>query len=674
MYSDIFDKLDILVNKSKSITESLSKDDRRDDFKTREQGEKAAIEQIVSRLFSGGGGTPPPPPPPPGGGGGEVDDDPFKKPTKKGKKGGGSGEGPYKSHKFDDFDDGLDGLGDEDDEDTDDTEKPEPEEKDFEFDDFDYEDKDPSSGKGGDDGDDKGSGGSSSGGESADGDEDGDDEFGDEELDEDDYDFGDGEDGEGEDGEDGEGTDEGDTKGKGGSKGKSGKSGDDEGDGEDGESGDGEDGKGGSKGSTRDKDSDSKGGKPTERSKTPDGDKDDGGINSSGDIDYDDTVDYDTKEDDSLEGSMKDALERTKEGASKSEKDLLDGMKDTLEKEGDIAENADKLKSEIEKAKDESKVGKGELPGETLDEIPSDEEFEKEMKKAGFSDKDIRDMKKSKNTDPSSKIDEDKITKEAIKEMDKKVKDKDLDSSSSLSTTIMRSVLDHKVSNMEWKEMVKLFLGQISKTIGTYGKTKGTAWGHKNHLWRDAIMPKTIETSGSAGVIYCFIDFSGSVNETLVKIFLRKVLSMCEKLVFDVVKVYGFGNVLSKPYDLKKSEIGKTESEIEKSINKMWNYIDRQYLGGNYENFEEVAIEIARIKRKEKKAPILIFGDGKWALSYPNKYPPKYLKEYCESYLKDILVLVYYHYENKTIRNEMGYLRHIVGLEHIVTTKIDELK
>ena len=665
----IFDKLDKLVNKSKSLTESMGRprrDDREEDFKTREQGEQAAIQQIASRILDDG----PTPPPPPGGGGPtppEEDDDPFRK---HGKKGGGGESGgddkTFRSHKFDDFDDGLDELDDvkSGDDDTDGGDTDDLKDDDFEFDDFDYEDKDTSSSSGddsgddGEDGEDGGETGSSFGGDP----DDEDDDIGDE----DDYDFGDDEDGD---------TDE-----DGGTSGKSKSGGSESGEDDEGEEGEsGEDGgeEGGTPSDKKGKGkSDRKGRKEDSHDKESGGKKEDTGAGGTGDIDYDDTLDYDTDDDDSLESGVKDALERAKEEATDSEKKTLDDIKDSFEDEDgkSSAEKGDKLKSDIDKATDESKSsGKGELAGESLDAVPTDKEFEEEMKKAGFSDKDIENMKKSKNKDTSDKIDEDKVAREAVAEMDKKVKNGD-GVSSSLSQSIMRAVLDHKVTNMEWKEMVRIFLDQKSKNIGTLGKTTSTGWGHKNHLWREVMMPKTVETSGSAGVIYCFIDFSGSVSEPLVKIFLRKVLSMCDKLVFDVVKVYGFGERLSQPYELKKKDIGTSEHETEKSINKMWSFIREQNLGGRIENFEAVSIEIDKIKRKESKAPIMIFGDGLWALSYPNPKPPKYLQINCPRCLKDILVLVYYYDDPDYIRCELGYLKHVVGIEHIVTTQVDELK
>lgn len=666
----IFYKLDKLMGKPVNESSPTRRDDRDEDFKTKEQGEQAAIQQIASRILKdedddGSKGMSKPPHRTP-----EIDDDPFKK-----SKGGGKSEGgedtTFRSHKFDGFDDDFEDDSKDEDFDDDLDDLPSDEElDDFEFDDFDYEvkDDDPSSedgdesGADGESGKSSGRSGSSSGDTS---DEDGD--FEDEDFgDEDDYDFGDGyddEDGD-ESGADGSST---------GSKGKS-SSGDsftddgfDEGEPGDGMSGESKRGKSdeGGKGGSR---------KSSGGDMTSGGSREDSGASGSGEINYDDTLDYDSEDDDNLEGDIKDALDRTKADADGMEKKMLDDIKKSFEDKTDgksSTEKGDKLSEDIKKATDESKKS-GELPGESLSDIPSDKEFEEEMKKGGFSDKDIDDMKKSKNSDPSDKIDEDKIHQEAIKEMEKKVKDGDISSSSSLSKTIMRSVLDHKITNMEWKEMVKIFLDNKSKNIGTLGKTTGTSWGHKNHLWRGAIMPKTIETSGSAGVIYVFIDFSGSVSEPLVKVLIRKVLSMCEKLVFDTVKVYGFGQRLSKPYDLKKSDIGRNEDEIEKSINKMWDFIREQNLGGAIENFEAVSLEIAKIKRLEKKAPVLIFGDGLWALSYDNPKPPIFLKTNCSRHLKDLLVLVYYYGDIIYLRSELGYLKHMVGIENIVTTEVDE--
>ena len=405
----------------------------------------------------------------------------------------------------------------------------------------------------------------------------------------------------------------------------------------------------------------------------------------SDDIDYDDTLDYDSKDYDSLESEIDDALERMKEGASsKAERKKLDEMSDIFGDEDDSKspmEKAEELENDIKKSLNdsESSHGSGELAGEMLDGTPDDKSFEEDMRSAGFDKSEIDKMKKSKDTDLSGEIDEDKIAKEAMEEMDKRASEKGHGSEgSSLSRTIMRNVLKGKITNMEWKEIVGVFLKSKSKVSGSISKSRSTGWGDKKHLWRDAILPKSTPSGGGIDEINCFIDFSGSVSQPLVFSFLQRVLELCSKLTFKSVKVYGFGEKLSKPFIIKKQDLVKDDDKKEKFLNDMWTFIDTQYLGGAIENFEVVAKEILKIKKKDFGSPILIFGDGLWSLSYPNPKPPKYLNELCSRYLKDILVLIYYYAEyadyGDIISQEVGYLRDIVGLKHVVTTDITELK
>lgn len=633
---DIFNKLDNLINNSIVINESDGHDDVVEEidpeYSTSEQGVKAAAEQIMNRLFT-----------PdedddieePGGGKGKSDMSEIDSPLKDLSKSEGSEDGEkdkrFKSSKMDDMDD-LDTL---DDEKKSKSGESDMSDEDFEFDDFDYED-DPESGKGEkEEGDtDKGSGSDSDSDEYEDGD------FEDGELgDEDDYDFGDDDYDDDNPVDDPTSTDSETSTGSGGSSSSSSSSGP---------------------------------GGPSSSSDSSDSD----------DVDYDDTLDYDSKNYDSIEDEIEDALDRAREGSSsKSERNALDKMKESFgEDDGKSSkEKADDLSKEINDAtNDENVTGSGELAGESLDRTPDDDNLEEDMKKAGFDDKDIDDMKKSKDTDTSDKIDEDRVAKEAMEEMDKRAKSRGETSGSSLSRTIMRSVLKGEVTNMEWKEMVSIFLKSKSRSSGSsLSKSKSTSWGDKKHLWRDAVLPKTTSVGGDIDEINCFIDFSGSVSQPLVFSFLKRVLSLCSKLSFGKVNVYGFAYELSTPYVIKKKDITKDETKTEEYLNKMWEFIDRQGLNGSIENFEEVAKEILKIKRRNHDCPIFIFGDGLWATSYNNPKPPVYLKNLCSRYIKDILVLIYYdnnEYWKEIMQSEIGYLKDIADIKHIVTTELSELK
>ena len=77
------------------------------------------------------------------------------------------------------------------------------------------------------------------------------------------------------------------------------------------------------------------------------------------------------------------------------------------------------------------------------------------------------------------------LKKKVIDSLEKSCEEK---GGSALASTIVKSALKRKLTNEEWKEMLKLFLK--AKSIGK-GKmsssNKGIKWGHKNHLWRDAV-------------------------------------------------------------------------------------------------------------------------------------------------------------------------------------------
>lgn len=657
---DIFNQLNILLEKTKSLKESEELDEYEDidsNYATADQAIAAAIEQIAKRVFMDDSDEED------GDEGGKKpkssltkDDDPLKP---KSSKGGASDEDKtFRSSKMDELDDEDDfededdniGGGDMDDSLSDD---------DFEFDDFDYEDN-PSGAEGYEDGDDDMGDGESS---SMSGDDYEDGDFDDDELgDEDDYDFGDG------DYEDG-----------GESSGKDFDSVDGDGDGDEGKSSasgkSGESSTGGTSGVD-----DFRSGSSSSSSSTSKGmdmgkggDSSGSGSSSDDDVDYDDTLDYDSPDDDSLEGEIKDALSRIKSDATSSEKNALDDLEKSFD--GDDKSTEEKAEELNDKISD-TKSGKGkssEMAGEQLDTPPSDKDFEKDMADAGFDKKDIDRMKRDKDTNPLSEEDEEKIASDAMDSLDEKAK-KEGKSESVLSRTIMRSIVKGEISNMEWREVVKIFLNNKSNKIGKFGKAKRNAWGDKKHLWRDGVLPTRKESSGAIHDICCFLDFSGSVSQPLVFSFLRRVLLICEKTNFNSVKVYGFGDRLSKPYEIRKRELARKDDDVEKQLKDMWKFIDEQNLGGSIENFKVVANEIVELKRKDKGCPIMIFGDGLWGVSYSNPQPPMRLKEICSRYLEDVLALVYFNdYIKEYVEEEIEYLKNRVGMKHVVTTEMCEL-
>jgi hypothetical protein len=311
-----------------------------------------------------------------------------------------------------------------------------------------------------------------------------------------------------------------------------------------------------------------------------------------------------------------------------------------------------------------------EIPGGQI-ENPSDEDFKDDMKKAGFDDKTIDEMTKKKNTDGNEDYNEkemDELKKQVVDGLEDSCKKK---GGSALASTIVKNSLKRKINDEEWKEMLKLFLK--GKAVGSGNMStsnKGIKWGHKNHLWRDAILPTDGPSKGTIQTIHCFVDFSGSVEQDLVYTFLGKVIDMCVELKYTKVKVYGFGERLVEPKVIDKRSL-KDGADV--ALSQTWDFISSQHPGPGTENFSDVAKEINKIKQKEKKAVFLIFGDAYWEDYYVG---PKCLKYEVmnEKYLDDICVLAYYTRSGDArFAGIINLLRELVGIKHIITTKASSI-
>ena len=305
------------------------------------------------------------------------------------------------------------------------------------------------------------------------------------------------------------------------------------------------------------------------------------------------------------------------------------------------------------------------VPGGQI-ETPSDETFKDEMKKAGFDDKTIDKMNKEKNINGNEDLSE-----EETEELRKKVIDGLEDAcqkkgGSALASTIVKNAVKRKLNNDEWKEMLRVFLKSKSVGVGKMSSTnKDIKWPHKNHLWRGAVLPTYGPSKGNIQTIYCFVDFSGSVKEDLVFTFLGKVIDMCVELKYTKVHVYGFGEYLTEPRIIDKKTL---KDGVDVALSQTWDFISSQNPGYSTENFSAVTEEINKIKRKERDAVFLIFGDAYWDDPILG---PKCLKYEImnNKYLNDICVLAYYETMNKWFTGNINILKEIVGLKHIITTK-----
>ena len=343
----------------------------------------------------------------------------------------------------------------------------------------------------------------------------------------------------------------------------------------------------------------------------------------------------------------------------------LEDLKKSLDSKGmkDFRDRIDDIKSSTDtKAGDDSTAGQ-------ID-TPSDETFKDEMRKSGFDDKTIDGMCQKKNEDPGEDYNEkemEELKKKVIDGLEHSCEEK---GGSALASTIVKTALSKKLNDDEWKELLQMFLKAKSVNKGNLSKAnRGIAWGHKNHLWRDAVLPKSAPSKGTIQNIYCFVDFSGSVNKDLVYTFLGKVIDLCSELKYTTVKVYGFAKTLSVPRTLDSKSLSKGNDV---ALSQTWDFIEEQRLNGCTENFYEVTEEINAIKQKEKDAVILIFGDAYW--EDPNN-GPKCLKYNISntSYLDDVCVLTYFTSMNTSFAGCINVLRDIVGLKHVITTKASSI-
>lgn len=386
-----------------------------------------------------------------------------------------------------------------------------------------------------------------------------------------------------------------------------------------------------------------------------------------GDDDGEDGESQDGRQgEDSSESSENSKGSSTKDGGKSESKTAkqrrLEELKQSLDS-GEMEDFGEKMR-EIKDATDTPEGN--DTPGGQI-ETPSDESFKDDMRKGGFDDKSIDEMTKKKNTNPN-----DDYSEEEMEELKQQVVDGLEDAckkkgGSALASTIIKNSLKRKINDEEWREMLKVFLKAKSIGVGNMSSAnKGIKWGHKNHLWRDAVLPTDGPSRGTIQTINCFVDFSGSVQQDLVYTFLGKVIDMCVELKYTKVKVYGFGERLSEPRIIDKRAL-KDGADV--ALSQTWDFISSQDPGAGTENFNAVAEEINRIKQKEKRSVFLIFGDGYWE---DYSVGPKCLKYDImnEKYLDDICILTYYTYSKDTrYMGVINILKDLVGIKHVITTK-----
>lgn len=317
--------------------------------------------------------------------------------------------------------------------------------------------------------------------------------------------------------------------------------------------------------------------------------------------------------------------------------------------------------------------GSGELAGERIGEV-SDKDLRGDMSKAGVSEKDIEEMSKASKDNKMSELSEDEartLKKQVADGLEKKCEGK---GGSALAKTVVKNALRSKVNDDEWRSMLKLFLKSKSVNNGNMSKTRnGIKFGHKNHLWRDAMLPTKGPSRGTVQTIYCFVDFSGSVEQDLVYTFLGRVIDLCEELSYTDIVVYGFGEHIVLPRKINGRMLKRDGKDV--VLAQTWDYINSQRPGAGTENFEDVANEIMEIRKRQRDAVYLIFGDALWQ---DPRVGPMRLKYICGDRLLDrMCVLTYYDpddYWFDIFKGCISMLKELVGLKNVITTKTSRIR
>ena len=354
----------------------------------------------------------------------------------------------------------------------------------------------------------------------------------------------------------------------------------------------------------------------------------------------------------------------SRNGAGTERDRMLSELQDAIGRGDNSA--AERLSEKIKEGDD----GSGKLAGEHIGNV-SDESLNNDMKNAGVNEGDIEEMNKMKDDDGLDDINDDEIKdlkREIVKGLEKKCEKK---GGSALANTIVRNALRSKIEDEEWRKMLKLFLKSKSVKNGSMSEVENDVkYGHKNHLWRKAVLPTTTVGQGQIQNIYCIIDFSGSVNKDLVFTFLGKVIDLCAELNYTNVVVYGLG---SKRITLPKEITGRMLKTKGKDVvlSQTWDFIRQQSPGDSGTNFALATPEILQIRKKQRDAVYLVFGDAKWGTG--ETLPLKY--DLGERICDRICMLLYYKEDEMAqFAQDVAVLSELVGIKNIITTKASSIK
>ena len=165
-----------------------------------------------------------------------------------------------------------------------------------------------------------------------------------------------------------------------------------------------------------------------------------------------------------------------------------------------------------------------------------------------------------------------------------------------------------------------------------------------------------------------FVDFSGSANKEYIYNFLAKTIEMCFEHNYTKIRVYGFCDKLSKPYEFGLSDVDDIEDGKKVIVIKIVDFIESQNIGMSTENFKDVVNEINDIKKEEPNANFIIFGDGIWEdIDCGVEYLKYDIAD--EKYLDSICVVAYYHKkENVKFIKNILFIKDYIGVGSVITT------
>ena len=106
-------------------------------------------------------------------------------------------------------------------------------------------------------------------------------------------------------------------------------------------------------------------------------------------------------------------------------------------------------------------------------------------------------------------------------------------------------------------------------------------------------------------------------------------------------------------------------------LSQTWDFIEQQHPGDGGTNFALATPEILQIRKKQRDAVYLVFGDAKWG---PDETLP--LKNDLGERICDRICMLLYYKEDEMAQfaQDVAVLSELVGIKNIITTKASSIK